>query len=396
MSPRRGLAASVVLIATALACTLARADEVDDAVAARDATRLRTLYYSRLHALAAPPKPGESGGAQEFEAFLASGKPNDWVEAGQLVSVLPAVKGGTAVDEPDEKPKSVFDRLAAKGFHLRRASEGPKKRDPALLEYERDEVQDDDAFRAQFYLSYDPGAYDLSPTVWVRPHASVEGNLSSLPAEQNQNETSAFRIRAGATGTAFGSTCPRGECWYPDVRGLAFSGVAKFDSSQDSDIQKFSFEASATPVDSRLGMGVVSPPWRDPNVSFFWQPTFFVEGGSTILEGESFERGNEFFRVGTTVRASVHFDALMRLLGLRGSGVDEGSGEVPSILPHLFVEWTGRWSFAEEDQLFEHVAAGVHLPFNANVSLDVLYEQGDAAPSFQFVHRVSVGLGIQF
>lgn len=389
-----GLGLALATAFVAAGASARAADDPEKAIQAWDVPALRTLYYAQLATLKEKPAAGSPGSPEEFEAFLAHRSAESEASVREMFQSMREGGGGGA---PGSDPTSLFDRLAAKGFRLRQASEGPKKRDPALFSYVRDEVEDEDVFRAKLFLAYEGAGRLVAPYVTVRPRASVECNLSSLPREQNANKTGAFRLRAGADGDWLRSLCPAPDaCHFPALSALLFDANAKFDSSQDSDVQKLSFEAGVSPIESSLGMGVISPRRRDPNLSFFWQPTLFVDTGTTLHEGGSFEKGDAFVRLGTTVRASIHFDALMRAMGLRGTPKDEGTGEVPAFLPHLYGEWTGRWSVAHGDQFFEYFVAGAHLPFNANVSLDLTYTEGDEAPRFERVRAFEVSLGIQF
>jgi hypothetical protein len=282
------------------------------------------------------------------------------------------------------------------GIKIRNGFAGTYDGDGALFSFVHDEEKDSDVFRVQMYLKYAPKAVQVASTSAIWPYASLELNLSSAPKEQDTNGAGAFRLRAGLEGDRLIAASPaKDDCSLMCLRGISYGAAAKFDSSQDSNIQKFSLELFASLVDSRIGAGMVIPPGL-PKVSFFWQPTLLLEGGTTIREGESWERGSEFFRIGATLRASVHLDDLMRRMRLNAPGADSGKGEIPAFLPYLYAEYTTRFSFADEDTVFEYFKGGVHFPLNRNVGIDATYEQGELSPKFERVERVNVGLSVKF
>lgn len=264
--------------------------------------------------------------------------------------------------------RSLFQRFSDKGFRLQRAVEGPDAGKGAEFSVLRT-LGKDSVYTADFALIYNHRPSPTSRTS-VAFQTSVEGKLTSDESEQED----AWRLRAGAVF----------DRWLqPDTLSLMHLSLGgKFESDQDFDVKKLSFETLFTPAFPDLFIGVITPLHTASPLQFMWRPFLSVDAGGTIKRGSSGESENTIFRLMPRVTARLKLNFLNKILKLHQV--------------YLWMDNTFYYFPLESETERNFFTCGLEFEVTEHIGLGITYKNGESAPRFNRIHTLGGTISISF
>ncbi|RYX80905.1 hypothetical protein EON83_26545 [bacterium] len=280
-----------------------------------------------------------------------------------------------------EQDESTLTTLANKGFMLGRTAldaldrkpNGKPSGKPAVLSFLSSRGERT-SYRADFGLTWrkppktdkEEAASQQEPSVPSKSHWSFLPSIEGELADGNTESAKAIRTRLSWERLGIG----------PSLLGNSQLLISlKHETSQNYDNQKVGVEALLNPILLKYGIGR----YIGKNIRYRWQPTFGIEGGSTIRGENSFE--NDYFRLSSRVRFDIRFNKLLT--------AKNGSFYVDNALYYLPLQ-NGK-------KTFNYVIVGYEYPLNDNVSFSLTYKNGRTAPQFDKVIRTLGGeIGLKF
>jgi hypothetical protein len=260
--------------------------------------------------------------------------------------------------------------------------------DPATFSLSRSPDDDGTPYATEFFLGWMPfgskGPREpiLGTQNWTLM-LSAEGNISSEDTES----IDAVRFRTTASGVyGFG-----GE----EENGLIADASVKYEASRDFDTEKLIAEFQFRPqildwgVGQRLELfgeseGVGGKLTRRAPVDLLWRPFFRVDVGETLdAPANAAEAEDTVLRLVGVVEGKLFFNKFANALGMY-----EVSLSATEKFHYLPLE-DGRRNF-------NFFSTGVHFLPSPDVSINLTYDIGRDAPTFEKVEMLRLGVGLRF
>ena len=284
-----------------------------------------------------------------------------------------------AVAQSAEQSKNFFQHLSGYGFSLQRALSGPVSEEAAAFSF-LNSLENNTVYSADFALSWHPpnpsfaiGPFDLSFST------SLEGALTSDESEAED----ALRLRASIIGD-MSRTGP--------IDSTYASVSLKYESDQDFDTQKVMTEMVLTPTVRKLALGKAWPQGelnssgrveRYPPLQFLWRPFIGLDLGYNLDSGQSAEVEETILRLLIRGRVQLLLNFVAQALNLQETAI--------------FLDNTFYYLPLESsDDIHNLLVAGIEFLINENVSVELIYKNGEASPNFEHIETLGGNIGIRF
>ncbi len=261
---------------------------------------------------------------------------------------------------------------------------GKPQFDPATFSLSRSAGDDvETSYATQYFLGWMPLGEKGGPllgTDWTLM-LSAEGNISS----DDEQSVDAVRFRSTGEGVySFGADA-----------GMVVNASLKFEADSDFDTEKLIGEFEFHPVYLPLGIGqrlalTGQPPLengklvRRADVQLRWEPWLRLDVGETLdAPADAAEQEDTVLRVVGVAEGKLFFNNVANALNMYE--VSLSVGEKFHYLP-----------LEDGRQNYNFFSAGVHFLPSPNVSVDLTYDIGRDAPTFEKQEMLRLAIGLRF